>query len=65
VRQVKKVCCNAGECKITKIKNKRQGTMTKGDRSAGGQRARGIYWRRPAVMISAGAGNRGGGQQWA
>jgi len=47
----------------TKIKNKRQVTMTKGDRSAGGQRAQGIDWWRPAVMISAGAGNGGGGQQ--
>ena len=29
------------ECKTTKTKNKRQVTMTKGDRSAGGQRAQG------------------------
>ena len=30
-----------GECKNTKIKNKRQVTMMKGNRSAGGQRAQG------------------------
>ena len=33
------------ECKTTKMKNKRQVTMTKGDGSAGGQRAQGMICR--------------------
>jgi hypothetical protein len=49
------------QCRGMQNKNKRQGTMTKGNGSASGQRARGND-QQPAVMISGGAGN--GGQRW-
>jgi len=42
VTQAKNVWCNAGECKITKIKNKHQMMMTKGNRSASRQQAQGM-----------------------
>ena len=53
-----------GECKIAKIKNKRQGTMTKGNGSAGGQRAWGlISGGRLLVPVMAGNSGRSQGPQ--
>ena len=50
-----------GECKIAKIKNKRQGTMTKGNGSASGQRAWGLI-SGGQLLVPVMVGNGGGSQ---
>jgi len=60
---VKKQWCSEGECKITKIKNKRQGTMTKGiEAPVGSERGGLISGGQLPVLVTAGNGGSQGPQ---